>query len=209
LVLSKEQRAALMKRFQREKATVVWLYCAGASYPDQTPSAKANADFLGITTKMDTTMQQPEMVISAEYGGPYSCRNQVTSAPWFQPVKGFDKVIGTDAQGHPLMVGKKIGASMHYYSTLMNLPPEVYAPLLDQARVHRYHLGLKDPVWVGNDVVFLHAATGGPKTLILPDGCQACAIIGPLKGYYIQSEKPFETEVGLTYGFLVERYPER
>jgi hypothetical protein len=64
-------------------------------------------------------------------------------------------------------------------------------------------------VWVGNDVVFLHAATGGPKSLNLPDGCQARAIIGPLKDTYIQSDKPFETEVGLTYGFLVERYPER
>ena len=98
---------------------------------------------------------------------------------------------------------------MHIYSTLMNLPPEVYAPLLDRADVHRYHLGLKDPVWVGNDVVFLHAATGGPKTLEFPMACQAMAIIGPLKGYYIQSGKPFETEAGLTYGFLVRRYPER
>ncbi|MBQ4479791.1 MAG: hypothetical protein II943_04045 [Victivallales bacterium] len=209
LVLSKEQRSQLMKRFQREKATVVWLYCAGAAYPSQAPSATANADFLGIATEMDTAMQLPEMALSAEYGGPLACRNQVESAPWFRPVKGFDKVLGTSVNGQPLMVGKKIGASYHYYCTLMNLPPEVYAPLLDQARVHRYHLGLKDPVWVGNDVVFLHAATGGPKSLNLPLGCQARAIIGPLKDTYIQSDKPFETEVGLTYGFLVERYPER
>ena len=214
LVLSKEQRTALMKRFQREKATVVWLYCAGASYPGQTPSAEANADFLGITTSMDTTMQQPTLTTTAEYGQ-VTCRNQVTSAPWFLPTGGFDVIIGARAdaqnetQGQPLLVGKRIGASYHYYCTLMNLPPEVYAPLIDRADVHRYHLGLKDPVWVGNDVVFLHTATGGPKTLEFPMACQAMAIIGPLKGYYIQSGKPFETEAGLTYGFLVRRYPER
>ena len=129
------------------------------------------------------------------------------SAPWFRPVAGFDEIIGTsaDAPGQPLLVAKQIGAARHIYSTLMNLPPEVYAPLLAWTGVHCYHRGLKDPVWVGNDVLFLHAASGGPKTLNLPEGCQARAIIGPFRGT-LQSGESFTAEPALTYGFLLEKH---
>jgi hypothetical protein len=68
LVLSQEQRERLMARFEREHATVLWLYCAGAAYPGQAPSTAANADFLGIATELDTAMRQPEMTLAAEYG---------------------------------------------------------------------------------------------------------------------------------------------
>lgn len=207
LVLSQEQRERLMARFEREGATVLWLYCAGAAYPDQAPSPAANADFLGIATELDTAMRQPEMTLAAEYGGPFACRNQVQSAPWFRPVAGFDEIIGAsaDAPGQPLLVAKQIGSARHIYSTLMNLPPEVYAPLLAWTGVHCYHRGLKDPVWVGNDVLFLHAASGGPKTLNLPEGCQARAIIGPFRGT-LQSGETFTAEPALTYGFLIEKH---
>ena len=103
-----------------------------------------------------------------------------------------------------MMVRKTIGNATHYYCALMNLPPEVYAPILDQLGVHRYHLGLKDPVWAGNDVVFLHAATSGPKTLNLRPDTRARAIIGPLQGTALQPGEPFEAVAGMTYGFVLE-----
>ena len=61
LVLTAEQRSALMARFEREHATVVWLHCAGATYPGTSPSATSNADFLGIRTRLLDERQRPEM----------------------------------------------------------------------------------------------------------------------------------------------------
>ena len=203
LALTAEQRTKLMQRFERENATVVWLHCAGATYPGQTPSEKSNADFLGIRTELRDERACPEMTTTPQYDA-VRCVNFSESGPWFLPVSGFDEVVATAPDGAPMMVRKTIGNATHYYCALMNLPPEVYAPILDQLGVHRYHLGLKDPVWAGNDVVFLHAATSGPKTLNLRPDTRARAIIGPLQGTALQPGEPFEAVAGMTYGFVLE-----
>ncbi|MBP5300936.1 MAG: beta-galactosidase [Victivallales bacterium] len=202
LVLTAEERAALMERFEREEATVVWLHCAGATYPGASPSAESNADFLGIQTRLLDERRCPEMSTGEQYGRVH-CVNFNESGPWFPPVAGFDEVVGSAPDGSPLMVKKKIGRSTHYLCALMNLPPEVYAPIMDAADVHRYHLALHDPVWAGNDVLFLHASSSGPKTLNLRPGTRAKAIVGPFRGTLVPGET-FEAVAGMTYGWLLE-----
>ena len=54
-------------------------------------------------------------------------------------------------------------------------------------------------------VVYTNAASGSPKTLDLPEGCQARAIIGPFRGT-LQSGESFTAEPALTYGFLLEKH---
>jgi hypothetical protein len=67
-----------------------------------------------------------------------------------------------------------------------------------------YSKDSSDPVLVGNDVVVLHAAKAGKKELILPPGCKAKAIAGPVSGEFTGTIV-FEAAVGRTYGFLVEK----
>ena len=202
LVLTAEQRSALMARFEREHATVVWLHCAGATYPGASPSATSNADFLGIRTRLLDERQRPEMTTTPAYGNAH-CVNFNTSGPWFLPVDGFDEVVATALDGTPMMVRKSLRGATHYLCALMNLPPEAYETILKRATVHRYHFGLRDPVWAGNDMLFLHAATSGSKTFNLRPGTRARAIIGPFQGT-LRNSDPFEAVAGMTYGFVVE-----
>ena len=143
------------------------------------------------------------MTTTPAYGNAH-CVNFNESGPWFLPVDGFDEVVATAPNGAPMMVRKSLRGATHYLCTLMNLPPEAYETILSQAAVHRYHLGLHDPVWAGNDVLFLHAATSGPTALNLRPGTRARAIIGPFSGI-LRNGEPFETVAGMTYGFVVER----
>ena len=129
--------------------------------------------------------------------------NYDANAPWFIAESGFDKVVGSDAKGQPLMVSRTIGGSTHYFTTLMNLPEALYARIMARCGVWRYMDTLDDQCWVGNDVFFLYAVTSGRKQPQLPQNCKARAIIGPFKG----SLKPgdtFDAVAGLTYGFVLE-----
>lgn len=204
LMLSQEQRRQLMTRFEQEKATVIWLYAAGAFYPNHGPSSENCGDFLGLKTKMVVENACPEMTTTLEFGGLH-CVNFHASSPWFYPVSGFDTVIGKNGDGQPLMVAKKIGNSMHYYTVLTNLPLQLYAKIMEKAEVHRYSdsVGI-DQFWIGNDVLFIHAVTNGEKSFVLPDGYRAKAIVGPFKSTLKNGEK-FTARAGMTYGFLIEK----
>ena len=60
-------------------------------------------------------------------------------------------------------------------------------------------------MWVGNDVVFLHAVKGGKKRIVLPDGTRMRGIVGPYKDHVFASGEAWHAEAGRTCGFLVER----
>jgi hypothetical protein len=203
LILSKEQRVVLMERFDREKATVVWLYGPGAFYPLNGPSAKNCADFLGIKVKMLQDKCRPEMTCTPEYGS-IKCANYNATEPWFLPESGFDAVVGSDAKGRPLMVRKKIGNATHYFTSLMNLPEALYSKIMMESGVFRYMDTIEDQCWIGNDVFFLYACTNGAKKPNLPAGCKARAIIGPFKGT-LKAGESFDAVAGMTYGFIIER----
>lgn len=202
LILSGEQRRKLVQRFGREKAAVLWLYAAGPDTPEAGPSAAQCGDFLGLAMKMETASQQPEMTTTAEFGN-LRCVNYNTSAPWFYPVSGFQAVLGSDAAGKPMLVKTAIDGATHYFSTLMNLPMPLYAGLMERAGVRCYADTFDDPLWIGNDVLFLHAKTGGVKHFRLPPGTRLRAIVGPFEGV-LEAGKGFTAVAGQTYGFLVE-----
>lgn len=203
LALSKEQREQLMARFEREKATVLWMYAPGFYYPGESPKADNVGDFLGLRCAMETAPACPEMRLEAGWGLQF-CRNPNRTAPFFYPVAGYDEVIGRRAgDGKPMLVRKVIGGATHYFATQLALPNELIRAIAARAGVHLYHDG-GDPLWAGNDVVFLHARTGGDKSISLPPGTRMRAIIGPVEGVYA-SGAPWPAKAGLTYGFLVEK----
>jgi len=203
LMLSKEQRIKLINRFEREKATVLWLYAPGAFYPDNGPSAEHCGDFLGLKMRMENTIKQPVMKMKPDWGVA-ECVNINATSPWFYPAAGFDEVIGYDDAGSAMLVKWSRNGATHYFSTLLNLPKEVLAKMAEHAGLHSYSKTLDDPYWIGNDVVFLHAKGSGEKKVILPAGTSMRAIIGPIKSSF-ESGQPWYAEAGQTYGFAVER----
>ena len=202
IMLTAEQRKKLMERFEKEKAVVVWLYSAGASYPTHGPSAKNNGDFLGIKFDMVLDKVKPAMTLIPEFGS-LKAENDFVSSPWFYPVSGYDRVIGRTADGKPALVEKKINGATHYFSTLTNLPVEFYAKLMEKNNIRRYSKVLnKDQYWIGNDVLFLHATGSGERALELPAGCYAKGIAGPVPEK-LQSGEKFKVRSGMTYGFQI------
>ena len=85
------------------------------------------------------------------------------------------------------------------------LPIEVLRHLAKRAGVFFYTPDATDPVWVGNDVVFLHAAAGGEKSVLLPPGTRMRGLLGPHKGKVFKSGQKWYAEAGSTHGFLVYR----
>ena len=131
-------------------------------------------------------------------------RNQITSGPWFYPTGGFDKVLAKDAEGNPMLISWQRDGVTHYFSVVMNPTVDLLRRFADLAGVHLYTPNGKDAVQIGNDVVFLMAKTNGQKRLILPEGCRARAIAGPIEGDF--GEQPvWEAVSGRAYGFLVSR----
>jgi hypothetical protein len=200
LVLSKERRKELMSRFDLEKATVLWLYSAGSSYPERGPKAEYCGDFLGIKCAMNLDKIEETLTTQA---GKYA--SSFNGAPHFYAESGYDKVLGRNEAGRPVVVMKKTpGGATHIFSTLPDLPKEFLAELVAKAGVFRYTDSIADPLWIGNDLVFLYAATGGAKQINLPKGLRMKAIIGPLSGVF-ESGCVWQAIPGMAYGFLVEK----
>ena len=203
LVLSEKERTTLMARFEKEKATVLWLYAPGLYQPDKSPDFANAGKFLGLKLSMDNTLNAPTMTLTPAAGGGKAAAWRATS-PWFYAESGFDQVLGKDEKGRAMLVKFKRGNSVHYFSTLVNLPNSVYRKIAADAGVHCFNNG-DDPMWIGNDVVFLHAKTGGEKSIILPPGTRMRGIIGPYKGKVFASGDKWQADAALTYGFIVER----
>ncbi len=201
--LTGEQREKLQQRFEREKATVLWQYAPGAFYPDQGPSAESISKLLGIKVVMEERLYSPQ--IQFVEGWPVQTyRNPVHSGPWFWPESGFSSVLACNEAGAPALVFWENRGVRHYYSSLMHLPVPVLRQMAVASGVHLYNSEAGDPLHIGNDVVFLHAKTGGAKTILLPEGMQLRAIAGPRQGI-LQSGQSWQARSGQSYGFLVEK----
>ena len=201
-MLSKEYREALMRRFEAEKAHVLWLYCAGVSYPDRGPDAAFSGDFLGVKLRRDDTKRRAKLQLEPAWGTD-TVTSMYTSFPWFIPEAGFDEVIGRDENGAPALVSVKRGNSTHYLSTLPNLSEGIIRKLAEKAGVRFYTPDTADPAWIGNDLVFLHCATSGAKRLTPAPGTVMKQILGPEVRPTLKPGEMWFGEAGRTYGFLV------
>ena len=198
LALSAEQRCMLMERFSREKATVLWLYAAGPIYPEKELDGAFNGDFLGLKCTMDKTercetLQLDNKTFTSSYKG----------APHFYAAEGYDSVICKNAKGKAVIVEKLFGDARHIFSTLPALPGAMLRQFAEESKVFCYGSYGSDQWWIGNDVIFLHAATGGTKKARLPFNARMEAVIGPLRGTI--PNNTWQATPGLTYGFRIVR----
>jgi len=200
LVLSKEQRQALKERFDKENATVLWLYAAGTSYPTAGPKGEFCGDFLGFTCVMETSPRQETIAVPSQK----VWSSKFTYAPHFYATGGFDQVIAKNASDRAVVVSKKSGNATHIFSTLVDIPHTLMSDLMTQAGVFRYVTSLDDPLWIGNDLVCLHAATTGEKRISLPKGGKLKPILGSLEKP-LASGEAWNALAGMTYVFQVTK----
>ena len=183
---------------------MLWLYAAGASRPDAGPRAEFCGDFLGLETAMDGSAAAPVMKTVPPLPE-LACTVPTPLSPWFYPRSGFAEVLGADDAGRPMLVAVEKDGARHVFSVLPALPVELLRHLAGRAGVFFYTPDTGDPVWVGNDVVFLHAAAGGEKSILLPPGTRMKCLIGPHKGKVFGSGEKWDAEAGSTHGFLVTK----
>ena len=196
LVLTEEQRARLMERFAREKATVLWLYTAGCCYPDSAPSARNCGDFLGLKCVMENAARREEIA------GIPGWDSFFAGSPWFYAASGYDKILAKNAKGRPLVVAKNIHGATHIFSTLPDLPRSVMERMMTESGVFRYAKNTEDPFWIGNDIVSIHVTASGTKQIFTPGNRKLKPILGPLTKVLRSGEK-WEAVGGQSYVFLV------
>ena len=205
IVLNQKQRQLLIDRFEREKAAVLWIYAPGLFYPGQSFDVKNVGDFLQLKVTMEREKHRASMNLAPGWGS-LSCENWNEISPYFYPENGFDEIIGSNRDGRPMLVSFRRNGTIHYFSTLTNLPNPVLRKIALNAGVHVYNIQSADPMWIGNDVIFMHAKSSGVKSVIPPKGTQMKAIVGPINGVFMQGDT-FVAEAGQTYGFLVKKMP--
>ena len=206
LMMSAETRQKLMEKFDREKASVLWLYAPGAFYPERGPEAGCCADFLGLKMRMENIRRRPTLAISREWGGGRFDGMGRNTAPWFIPESGFDEAIGRDERDIPVVVTFRRGGATHYFSALPELPPQLLRRMAERAGVHFYvSAGSADPVWIGNDTITLHAASDGEKRLITPPGTKLRRLAGCVGKEELSSGESWHAETGGTCVFQVVR----
>ena len=198
-MLPEAKRAALMARFEREGAHVLWLYAAGVTLPGGAPGAANMEKLLGIKFRTDRTSRRPKLVME-NMPESVSIRK---SAPWFVPLSGFDAILGRDENGDPALVSVKRNGATHYFSTLPNLEREVVRELAKRAGVRLYTPDARDTAWIGNDLVFIHTATAGDKRITTSPGTKLKRILGGLPKDGYASGETWRGEAGRTYGFQV------
>jgi hypothetical protein len=149
---------------------------------------------------MDSSDPRPEMLYGEEGR---AWRNPSPCFPWFYPRAGFDKVLGKDRAGRPMLVEKQIDGAAHYFATQLALPIELLSELASKAGVRRYADNLDDQWWIGNDTITLYAVHSGTKTVKLQAGFRMEALLGPLQGTF-QNGDTFNAIAGQAYLFLVK-----
>ncbi len=202
VMLSKADKIALQSRLQKENAAALWLYSAGVSTENSGPSADNMSDFLGIKFVRDDRIAQKQLKWNFA-GKSGKCINFTRTFPWFVPVSGFEKVYGTSDDNRPALVEWNKNGVRNIFSTLMNLPPELLKEIARDSGLHIYSES-DDPVLVGNDVIALHAKSGGTKKLNTLPGTILVPILGPHKKV-LKSGEEFETVAGRTYIFHVQK----
>ena len=202
--ISAADRQAMLKRFEKERATVLWLYAPGVNFPDRGPDASFASELLGITLAMDNVKKNQLITFAdPEKWGVKEFYSRVTLAPWFTAVAGFDEVIARTSEGKPALVKWQRNGVTNYFCTIPNPPPEVLRRIAAESGA-KVWIKSGDPIWAGNDFVTVHTRTGGKKQLDIPAGMTARSVIGPNVGT-LRTGESFDAKAGITYGFIVTK----
>ncbi|MBR2345022.1 MAG: beta-galactosidase [Lentisphaeria bacterium] len=203
VMMTPEKYRQLEQRFAAENATVLHLYATGASRHDAPPSAANMEELLGMKFRMDMTPRLPDFTPIANVNMP-AFANAIYSQPWFYPVSGFDKVLGTDRAGTPVLVKKKINGINHIFSTLTTPHVDVLRELFRNAGIHIYSPDSRNNLHIGNDLLFITATHTGNTSVNLPSNRKLRGIIGEHNGKIFESGADIPVVNGDCYGFIVE-----
>ncbi len=209
LSISRADAERLRERFEREKASVLWIYAPGIIDPAAAVISPDNVlRNFGWEVKVDAGPARPgAMQMIAEYGGAVERLNYPTS-PWIEPVPAAgDRVIAWDLQApeRPAMLERRMAdGRIEWFCMLPNPSPGLLRSLARQIPVHLWS-ETGDPLHIGNDTLTIHAKTGGVKELRIPAGTRLRQLLGALPQEYVQAGGTFSMSPGETIVFLLEK----
>ena len=196
--MTKELRTSLKTELMRRKAAEMWFY--GSAYVDRTEnvlSLDAMNDLMGMHFSVDDSWGKMEIELNSQGRNKFIELNEITGVPYryrktglglhssFTPsvpsidyYSPFFSVIddaGTEMLGNYKNKGaialahKKTDDRDIYYSGSPFASCNILREIAKCAGVHIY-LDSNDALYMNGDIMLLHAATSGEKSICFPDG---------------------------------------
>lgn len=176
--LDADQIAGLRKHACRKGNTVVWMYAPGIVRDGKLESSFVQ-DAAGILL---TSIQATGEVLLETTGDKFSAGHGKLTPMFAVSDKDAHAIARYAEVGEVAVAAKDMGGWTSVYSGLLQLPPSVLRDLARKAGVHIYS-DQNDVIAAGNGFVSIHASSAGPKTIHLPQECEAVdAITGASLG---------------------------
>lgn len=163
------RRKALADKLKRNHATALFVYAPGR-FDAKAASLDNMRAVTGIRIAQDDAECVPQITIAG--GEPIGAKNLKVSPVFYADdpdAEVLGHLVGSNRAG---LVKKKMDGWTSVYSSAMSLPPVVMRRIARDAGVHIW-LESDDALYTDGQFVGVHAATDGPKRVLLPFPCSA------------------------------------
>ena len=159
------RREAIVRKLKRNNATALFVYAPGYFDADG-PSLENMRALTGIRIAKDEVEGAPQITLDGD-AAVIGAKNLKVSPLFYADDPGAQVLGRLIGSARPGLVTKKMDGWTSIYSAAMTLPPPLMRRLARGAGVHIW-LETDDALYTDGQFLGLHAATDGPKRLLLP-----------------------------------------
>ena len=164
------RREAIVRKLKRNNATALFVYAPGWFDADG-PSLDNMRALTGIRIAKDDAEGTPQITLDGDTAV-IGAKNLKVSPLFYADDPGAQVLGRLVGSSRPGLVTKKMDGWTSIYSAAMTLPPSLMRRLAREAGVHIW-LETDDALYTDGQFFGLHAATDGPKRILLPSRCTA------------------------------------
>lgn len=173
--LTEQERAAILKKLEKNHATALWFYAPGYSNEKQAGTdgiremtgIQVEANELPDDTRMKLLSGNP---LLPDYSNDFGMYPEDRQSPVFTVSDQNAEILGCLLKsGKPSLARRKIGNVMNYYASFPMLPARLLRAIAAEAGVHIY-MDTDDAFYACQDYFAVHTnKTAGPRIIHLPD----------------------------------------
>jgi hypothetical protein len=164
------RREAILRKLKRNNATALFVYAPGWFDADGASLDNMHA-LTGIRIAKDDAEGAPQITLDGETAV-IGAKNLKVSPLFYADDSGAQVLGRLVGSARPGLVTKKMDGWTSIYSAAMTLPPSLMRRIAREAGVHIW-LETDDALYTDGQFLGLHAATDGPKRILLPSRCTA------------------------------------
>jgi hypothetical protein len=164
------RREAIVRKLKRNNATALFVYAPGWFDADG-PSLDNMRALTGIRIAKDDVEGVPQLTLDGDTAV-IGAKNLKISPLFYADDPGAQVLGRLVGSARPGLVTKKMDGWTSIYSAAMTLPPSLMRRIAREAGVHIW-LETDDALYTDGQFLGLHAATDGPKRILLPSRCAA------------------------------------